>query len=360
MPSFLKLVNLIYIPLAALAHLLIKIYLVDAFAWPSGSIWLMDLMMVFAFTARLGKRQIPRFPFLRSLIKISLLCFSFFSFYIPTLLILALLNLFTAVTPVICFSALTFSIGMTLYQAWKVQHPQLRNIQVPIADKFHDLKGLVFIHISDLHLGPFLDASFVANTVEKILQTPSEFVCLTGDLMDGPFQAYADCIEPLQRLVDKKPVYFVTGNHEYYYDASMWIQKLQAMGVHVLRSELQKFSWKNTSLTIAGIDDNLFQNPQEESFKKHLADSKAPCLLLSHRPEAWDHYKQYPVLLQLSGHGHGGQAFPWAIIIRKVMKYPMGLFQDQGSSLYVHRGTGFWGPPNRWLNPPEICRIEFV
>ncbi|WP_413291246.1 metallophosphoesterase [Bdellovibrio sp. HCB337] len=358
--AVLKLVNLIYIPLAILAHLLVETYLVKPLSLPVTILLFTDALMVFAFAMRLSKRKIHQAPILRPLIQFSLLCFSFFSFYIPCLIILAIADLFFEISSNMGLLAFAVSIGMTLYQAWAVQTPVLRQIQIPLPSRFQSLKGLSFVHISDLHLGPFLGAGFVEHLVQQIANTPAEFVCLTGDLMDGPYNAYKDCIEPLKKLTAIKTVYFVTGNHEYYYDANLWIQELQSMGVTVLRSETKFYSWNNSQLAIAGIDDSLFKNPQEAEFREQLSTLKAPCLLLSHRPETWDIYKNIPVALQLSGHGHGGQAFPWAFIIRKVMKYPFGLFQDNDSSLYVHSGTGFWGPPNRWLNPPEVCRIELV
>ena len=156
----------------------------------------------------------------------------------------------------------------------------------------------------------------------------------------------------LKQLTEKFPVYFVTGNHETYYDLNEWINLLRLQGVKTLHQEESQFNFKQSHIHIYGIDDG--KNPELMEYLHQ--DENSINILLAHRPNVWEKTR---VLLQLSGHTHAGQAWPWSLFINSLFKYAKGAYFEQDSYLYVSKGTGFWGPPNRFLNSSEITILEF-
>ena len=285
MASNLKLVNLIYLPLALASHWLIQKYFVDIFGLPANIIIFVDLLLVFSFAMRLSKRHIPRFSYLKKIIKLSLLCFSFFSFYLPTLALLTLIDITLPITAGFAFTAFLICIILTVIQAKSVFDFRIIYLKIPAPIDLPKLKGLSFLHLSDLHLGPYLDERFLKSLIKKMGYLNFHFICVTGDLIDGPFAAYHTCLDPIVEMAKKCPVYYVTGNHEYYYDADLWIQKLKNLGVKVLRSEIEMFTSSDFKIYVAGVDDPLFSNNEDENFREKLRKLHNPCLLLSHRPE---------------------------------------------------------------------------
>jgi predicted MPP superfamily phosphohydrolase len=184
---------------------------------------------------------------------------------------------------------------------------------------------------------------------------------ITGDLVDGSVEQLGALTAPLKELHAKDGVFFVTGNHEYYSGVDEWLAYLGELGIRVLRNERVPVG----PIDLAGVDDwsaRSFGHGHGADLSKALAgrDKERPVVLLAHQPQAIVEAEQHGVDLQLSGHTHGGQMFPWVYAVKLVTPYVAGLYQHKTSALYVSRGTGYWGPPVRVGAPAEITHLTLV
>ncbi len=232
------------------------------------------------------------------------------------------------------------------------------------------LSGFSIVQISDLHAGlPTIREREVRRVVDQVNALRPDLVAITGDLVDGG--AVADlghAIAHVGRLEGRHGVYFVTGNHEYYADAGPepWLAELRRLGVRVLRNERVAVGDRGASLDLAGIDDWSsagFGNGHGPDLPRALAgrDPERSLVLLAHQPRGVGEAVRAGVELQLSGHTHGGQIFPFNLVQSGIFRYVKGLHRhdEPGSTgqIFVSRGAGYWGPPMRLGSPPEIARI---
>ena len=191
-----------------------------------------------------------------------------------------------------------------------------------------------------------------------------DVIAITGDLVDGSVEELAEHAAPLAKLRAKHGVYFVTGNHEYYSGADEWIAHLRKLGMTVLRNERVRIGGEE-GFDLAGIDDHSsggFGNGHGSDLRKALEgrDAARACVLLAHQPRGIELADELGVDLQLSGHTHGGQMFPWNLAVRLQQPFVAGLHKLARAQIYVSKGTGYWGPPMRVGAPAEITEIELV
>lgn len=224
--------------------------------------------------------------------------------------------------------------------------------------------GYRIVQISDVHVGPTIGRAFIEDVVARVNALRPDLVAITGDLVDGSVEQLAEHVAPLAKLSAKDGVFFVTGNHEYYSGADAWIAHLRALGVRVLRNEHVRIGGDD-GFDLAGIDDasaHGFGNGHGADIEKALRgrDASRACVLLAHQPRGIDRADALGVDLQLSGHTHGGQIFPWNLLVRLQQPFVSGLHRLARAQIYVSRGTGYWGPPMRVGAPAEITEIELV
>lgn len=228
------------------------------------------------------------------------------------------------------------------------------------------LSGFSIVQISDLHAGPSIRGREVRRFVEQANALRPDLVAITGDLVDGWVGDLGHAIEHLGRLEARHGVFFVTGNHEYYSGVEAWLKELRRLGVRVLRNERVAVGDRGAALDLAGVDDwssGRFGNGHGQDLPRALAgrDPERCLVLLAHQPRGVDEAVRAGVELQLSGHTHGGQIFPFNLAVGGVFRYVKGLYRhdEPGSTgqIFVSRGTGYWGPPMRLGAPPEIARI---
>jgi predicted MPP superfamily phosphohydrolase len=203
---------------------------------------------------------------------------------------------------------------------------------------------------------------FIEDIVRRVNALTPDVIAITGDLVDGSVEELAEHVAPLAKLSAKHGVYFVTGNHEYYSGAEEWIAHLRKLGVHVLRNERVRIGG-DEGFDLAGIDDHssaVFGHGPD--LPKALAgrDADRACVLLAHQPRGVNLADSLGVDLQLSGHTHGGQMFPWNLAVRLQQPFVAGIHKLTHAQIYVSRGTGYWGPPMRVGAPAEITEIELV
>ena len=225
------------------------------------------------------------------------------------------------------------------------------------------LSGLVIAQLTDVHVGPTIGRRFIESVVEKANGTRPDLVVITGDLVDGSVEGLREHVAPLARLKARYGVYFVTGNHEYYSGADPWIAELRRMGITVLRNERVSVGDSGASLDLIGVDDytaQRFGGDHGPDLSKAMLgrDPERASVLLAHQPREIQRAAELGVGLQLSGHTHGGQIWPFGHAVSLVQPYVAGLHQhNPETQIYVSRGTGYWGPPMRLLAPAEVTKI---
>jgi len=224
------------------------------------------------------------------------------------------------------------------------------------------LDGFKIVQISDVHIGPTLGKEFLDGVVDSINALEPDLVAITGDLVDGSVKELSEHVAPLGRIKAKHGVYFVTGNHEYYAGADEWIAYLGTLGVRVLRNERVTIGEGDDAFDLAGVDDwraKSFGGDHGADLPRALEDRDASreLVLLAHQPKQATEAAKLGVGLQLSGHTHGGQIFPWGLFVRIDQPFIAGLDRDGDFQIYTSRGTGYWGPPMRVGAPSEISSL---
>jgi uncharacterized protein len=240
--------------------------------------------------------------------------------------------------------------------------PRVRRVDVAIDNLPEGLDGYTIAQWSDVHVGPTIKRRFVANLVEKTNALGADAIVITGDLVDGPLEELRDQVTPLRDLEARDGVYFVTGNHEYYWRAADWVKEIARLGITFLKNQHRVIERGGAKLVIAGITDPAGRDTHKPDAYAALAGTPrdAVKVLLSHRPQTAAIASRLGVHLQLSGHTHGGQFFPFNYLIRFFQPVVAGLHRAGSMWLYVSRGTGYWGPPSRLGVHGEITLLRFV
>jgi len=265
-------------------------------------------------------------------------------------------------TRFVFFAALAASVLGTAYgyleaATIRKEHVTIRTPKIPKA-----LGRLRIVQISDIHLGRIVGEKRLENILAKVREAKPDILVSTGDLVDGQMDG-ASSLPKMFRLI-RAPYgrFAVLGNHEFYVGIERSLAFTEAAGFTVLRGNGVDMGGV---IFVAGVDDEaghrygILRRNREEELLSHVPVDRFT-LLLKHRP--------YPAQtgdrrfdLQLSGHTHGGQIFPFSLIIKMLYPVDAGVLKlKNGSYLYVSRGAGTWGPPIRFLAPPEITIIDLV
>lgn len=240
----------------------------------------------------------------------------------------------------------------------------VKRVRVAIDRLEKSASGMRIVQLTDVHVGPTIGKSFIEDVVTRVNALDPDVIAITGDLVDGSVEELAEHVAPLAMLKAKHGVYFVTGNHEYYSGADEWIAHLTKLGVRVLRNERVRIGGED-GFDLAGIDDYSSRG-LVKGHGSDLAralegrDLDRACVLLAHQPRGIELADKLGVDLQLSGHTHGGQMFPWNFAVRLQQPFVAGLHKLERVQIYVSKGTGYWGPPMRVGAPAEITEIEIV
>ncbi len=250
--------------------------------------------------------------------------------------------------------------GYGLYEARK--YAQIVEQTVTLKSLPEAFDGFRIAQISDIHVGLTIKKGFIEGIAEQVNELKADLVAITGDLVDGTVEHLHDHVLPLASIKSKHGSFFCTGNHEYYSGAEEWGGALEKMGIRVLLNENQVIEKKGQKLYIAGVTDyraERYLSAHKTSVRKALLNTKVDdcVILLAHNPYSITEAGQNKVDLQLSGHTHGGQFFPWNLFVYLVYPYVKGLHKHDDTFIYVNRGTGYWGPPVRIGVPSEITLL---
>ena len=244
------------------------------------------------------------------------------------------------------------------------------DVDVPIAGLPDALHGFTIAQISDIHVGPTIKAPYLQAIVDKVNALQADAVAVTGDLVDGTVDKLAPHVAPLAGLRSRHGTFFVMGNHDYYSGGHSWIAELRRLGLRVLLNEHVVLRHgpegaEGGGLVLAGVTDYTAHHfdPGHRS-DPHAALKGAPShlvkVLLAHQPRSAPEAAAAGFQLQLSGHTHGGQFWPWRLAVPLQQPFVAGLDRLQDMWIYTSRGTGYWGPPKRFGAPSEITRVRLV
>lgn len=242
-----------------------------------------------------------------------------------------------------------------------LREPGVRSVEIRLRRWPAALDGYRVVQLSDVHVGRVIRRRFVADMVRRVNALSPDLVAITGDLVDGSVAELGSEVEPLAELVARDGAYFVTGNHEYFSGADAWVARLRALGIRVLRNERVRIGTGGAGFELAGVDDphGALVGGGGEDLARALGgrDPRSALVLLAHQPRTFHRAAGFGIDLQLSGHTHGGQIWPFGAVVRMTTPYVRGHHREGEAQLYVSRGTGFWGPPLRLFAPAEITEI---
>jgi predicted MPP superfamily phosphohydrolase len=238
-----------------------------------------------------------------------------------------------------------------------------KRVPVKIVGLSPKLAGFRIVQVTDIHVGPTIGKDFITEMVRRINALDPDVVAITGDLVDGSVEQLGAACAPLGQIRARHGVFFVTGNHEYYSGADDWCAHLSSMGIKVLRNERVTIERDGVKIDVAGVDDwsaARFGGGHGADLSLALAgrDPQVPVVLLAHQPKAIAEAARLGVALQLSGHTHAGQIFPFNFFVRIDQPYVSGLHAHGPTQIYVSPGTGYWGPPMRLGTTAEITILE--
>ena len=243
---------------------------------------------------------------------------------------------------------------------------QVVRVDVPITNLPAALHGFTVAQITDIHVGPTIKTRYLQAIVRRVNTLDADMVAITGDLVDGSVADLGAHVAPLSTLTSRHGSYFVTGNHEYYSGAHAWITELRRLGVQVLMNEHVVLQQGGASLVLAGVADfHADRFDKNHRSDPHAALAGAPLdagvrVLLAHQPRSAFEAAKAGFDVQLSGHTHGGQFWPWNLFVPMQQPFTAGLRRLQDLWVYTSRGTGYWGPPKRFGAPSEITLLRLI
>lgn len=242
--------------------------------------------------------------------------------------------------------------------------PRVRQVDVQLPRLGPGLDGTRVALITDTHYGPLDRARWSERVCETVNSLEADLVCHTGDIADGTAERRRAQAVPLGTVRATRARVYVTGNHEYYSEAQGWVDLMDELGWEPLRNRHLLVERGGDTLVVAGVDDVTAESSGLAGHRAHLAgaldgaDPDLPVLLLAHQPKFVDRAAAGGIDLQLSGHTHGGQIWPFHHLVRIDQPTVAGLSRHGTRTLlYTSRGTGFWGPPFRVFAPSEITLL---
>jgi predicted MPP superfamily phosphohydrolase len=279
-------------------------------------------------------------------------------------------------------AAVAFGLALlyTTYGVWNALHPHIKNITVSLKGLPPQWQNKTIVQLSDIHLGHVHGQKFLDSIITKVNAANPEIIFITGDLFDGMDTSFLELAKPLNEIRAPHGVFFVTGNHETYVGLKRALHVLNQTDIHVLNNEAIDID----GLEIIGIGyPGIRQRSDIRGLNKlkQPSSNPAPRILLFHTPTSirikdddefeqhfstywipdtsFEFHRELGINLQLSGHSHAGQIFPFGLLTKLIYKgYDFGLHREGDFNIYTTSGVGTWGPPMRTGNSSEIVLIR--
>ena len=254
-------------------------------------------------------------------------------------------------TPLVGRCVVAFVAALSIIGLINALFIRVAEVHIPVAGLEKPVRAVL---LSDLHVGTIHNSGFLKRVVTKTNTLQPDVVFITGDFFDGTGPMTAKTVLPLSGL--QAPSFFVMGNHEKFFGMDRVQGLIEPTGVRVLRNEVAQFR----DLQIIGIDNPERENRKDnEQIHSVAFDRSRPNVLLYHTPVGIEDARRAGVSVQLSGHTHNGQLYPFNLLVKLFYPYTRGLYDLDGLLLYVTPGTGTWGPPMRLGSSNEITLITF-
>jgi predicted MPP superfamily phosphohydrolase len=260
------------------------------------------------------------------------------------------------------FIPLLFALAAAGYGFFEAQNIRFEHITVKTSGMPQEISRFRIVQISDVHLGLIVRESRLKKILAKVQEANPDLLVCTGDLVDGQINNLEGLAEMLQSIQPGYGKFAITGNHEYYAGLHQSLAFIKKAGFTILRGQSVDVGG---IITLAGVDDrtgrqfNSYKGNTEQEVLSGL-DREKFTILLKHRPLI-DKDSLGLFDLQLSGHTHKGQIFPFSLVTKLYFPRHAGYVNlPNGSHLYISRGSGTWGPPIRFFSPPEVTVIDLV
>ncbi|WP_037364086.1 metallophosphoesterase [Amycolatopsis orientalis] len=241
--------------------------------------------------------------------------------------------------------------------------PPVKAVDVVLPKLGPGLDGLRVAVITDTHYGPLDRTRWSERLVAELNRLQPDVVCHAGDLADGPVAKRRKQVDPLGGVQAPLGRFYITGNHEYFGEAQAWLDHMASLGWDTLHNRSTLLERDGARLLFAGVDDPTGAASGLPGHGPDLAaaldgsDPDVPVVLLAHQPKQVAQAREENVDLQISGHTHGGQIWPFHLLVRLDQPTLSGLTRHGPTQLYNSRGSGFWGPPFRVFAPNEISLL---
>lgn len=246
---------------------------------------------------------------------------------------------------------ITLALILTAYSIFNGFLLNISEIEIPLDGIKDDVR---VVQLSDIHIGSIRNSGFLERVVKKTNSLNPDIVLITGDMVDGSAKLHKHTFCALNRI--NAPFLFVTGNHEIYEGLEEVFRVLDPTNLEMLSNE--KFEFKG--IQIIGVNYSFDQDHLKNMLHRLKIEKNKPSILMYHLPQGLDIANEAGVDLQLSGHTHNGQIFPFSLLVKLVFPYNNGLYEYNGTYLYVSQGTGTWGPPMRLGSKNEITLIKLT
>ena len=261
-----------------------------------------------------------------------------------------------------CTLAILFSFAVVIYGYYEALHIRTEYVTVKTSKIPEKIGRFRVVQISDVHLGLIVGKSRLKRILRQVKDARPDILVSTGDLVDGQMDDLEALTDMFQNIPTKYGKFAITGNHEFYAGLDRALAFTEKAGFTILRGEgLTVSNLRN----VAGVDD-----PARKRYGPDRAASEKALLEKMPREKFTLFLKHQPVInseslgmfdLQLSGHTHKGQIFPFNLVTKLYYRMHTGLSKVNGNALlYVSRGSGTWGPPFRFLSPPEVTVIDIT
>ncbi len=265
---------------------------------------------------------------------------------------------------IVAVAVLIVSVVLVAWGVWEAMRvPRVRRVDVVLPTLGKGLDGTTVVVLADTHFGPIDRVRWSERTAQAVDALKPDIVCHAGDIADGTVDARRAQAAPLGTIDAAMARVYVTGNHEYFGEAQAWLDHMASLGWESLHNRHVVVSRDGAQLVLAGIDDATAKASGLDGHGAQLdvalagAPQGAPVLLVAHQPRQVKQAAEAGVALQVSGHTHGGQIWPFHYLVRVDQPTVHGLSRHGSTQLYTTRGAGFWGPPLRVFAPSEITLL---